>query len=329
MRRSKMLYPALKKVVGERGLIEGDDLVLVGVSGGIDSQVLLESLCRLSKTFKFKIVSAHVNYGLRGKDSDADEKLVRETSERFGVPCEVLTKKPARGANMQDSARRIRYDFFNKVSEKYNARVIAIAHNLGDQAETVMLHMLRGSGLSGLTGMAHKKILGDKILIRPFLSLSRDEIEAYAEERKISFREDKSNKKNIYTRNSIRNRLIPILKEFNPRISESIAQMAEMLSDDDETLELFAIKSLDECMLDLTDDRIVIGRELFSKLPASLRRRVLRAAYERLTGSTINLKSDQIMRMDEISLSVKGKGSYRLPSPWKFLREGKKLSIKR
>ncbi len=329
MRNSKMLYPALRKIVRERGLIEENDLVLVGVSGGIDSQVLLESLYRLSKTSKFKIVSAHINYGLRGKDSDGDEKLVRASGEKFGIPCEVLIKKPARGVNMQDSARRIRYDFFNEVAKRHNARVIAIAHNIGDQAETVMMHMLRGSGLSGLTGMGHKKILGDKILIRPFLSISRDKIEAYAEERKISFREDRSNKKNIYTRNSIRNKLMPILKEFNPRVSESIAQMAEMLSDDDETLELFAIKSLDECMLGLTEDHIVMGRESFSKLPASLRRRTLRAAYERLTGSTLNLKSDQVMRMDEISLSVKGKGSYRLPSPWEFLREGGKLSIKR
>jgi tRNA(Ile)-lysidine synthase len=324
-----MLYSVLKKCVVDRNLLEEGDVVVVGVSGGIDSMVLLDALVRLSKGFKLKIVPAHVNYGLRGRNSDDDEKLVREVADKFGMTCEVLVKKPSAGANLQDSARRIRYNFFSMIANKYNARVIAIAHNRGDQAETVILHMLRGSGLSGLTGMGHKAIVGDKVLIRPMLSLAREKIEKYATKRGITFREDASNKKSVYARNSIRHRVMPLLAEFNPRVEESISRMAEMLLEDDETLGLFATRSLDECVLGGDGDHIVIDRQLYSRLPSSLRRRLLRGAYERLVGSTVNLKSDQVIRMDEIALSVKGRGSYRLPSPWKFTRERDKLIIRR
>jgi len=208
-----VLFPLFKKYISKHNLIHKGDKVIVAVSGGIDSMVLLDLLCGPCSSWSLDLTIAHVNHKLRGSESNADEEMVRAAAESYGVPCEVVRKRPPREKNTQSAAREIRLRFFKEVAGKYGAGAVATAHHLDDQAETVMFHILRGSGLRGLAGMRSVSETGSVRLIRPLLPFSRSEIEKYAKHRKIAFREDSTNAGTKYSRNFIRHRILPLLED--------------------------------------------------------------------------------------------------------------------
>lgn len=323
-----MLFSSLKKFVADKGLISDGDKIVVAVSGGIDSMVLLDLLCRFAASHSLEIVAVHVNHALRGRDSDRDEKLVRDRSLHYGIPCVTARRKPT-GGNVQDCARRIRYDFLKRTAERCLANSIAVAHHMDDQAETVLIHLLRGAGLRGLAGMRPLAKVGETSLIRPLLETPRSEIEAYAKDRRIPYRDDRTNAGEKYLRNKIRHRLLPLLREFNPKIASHLASLADRLADDDEALELVAKISLGSILTNRPKAGLSFNREIFISLPASIRRRLLREAFVLANGDAKDLNSDQIEKMDHIALSPRGEASYRLPSRWRFERKGDLLSMRR
>ena len=325
----KTMFARFKKYISERGLIREGERVVLAISGGVDSMVLLDMVSRLAKSWGLDVVTAHVNYRLRDQDSMGDEELVREAARQYGVHCEVLRQKPPAGTNLQNTARKIRHDFLKRVAKERDATAIATAHHRGDQAETVLLHLLRGSGLKGLAGISPVANLGQARLVRPLLHFSRAKIESYAKSRGVLFREDITNATTIYKRNAVRHRLIPLLREFNPRIEEHLARLAGLLSEDEEALNLLAHASLAQALRGVGQDALYLDRGPYIQLPAALRRRVLRMAFEQVSGRTADLNSDQLFRMDQISLSPGPTGTYRLPAPWKFSRQGEVLSISR
>lgn len=324
-----MLYPLFRRHVIDGGLIDHGDRIIVGVSGGIDSMVLLDLLCRIRRNLKIGLIAAHVNYGLRGRASDVDEALVREVSERYDIECSIVRKKPPRGKNLQDAARAIRYEFMSWLASRDNASKICTAHNRNDQAETVLLHMIRGAGLKGLRGMSEISLQRDLTIIRPLLFASRNEIEKYVKERKIEYREDASNAKLLYRRNSIRLSLMPQLRSFNPKIEDALAEMAARIGDDDDALDAIAAASFDEAAAGQSASEISLHLDAYAALPAAIRRRILRMAFAKLLGSARDLNSDQLMRMDQIALSRNPRGSYRLPAGCRFSRVQKLISIVR
>jgi tRNA(Ile)-lysidine synthase len=196
--------------------------VVVGVSGGADSVVLAHALKKLG----YEIIVAHLNHHLRGANSNEDEKFVKDLAKEWGVLYAVKQGFVPKEGNLENNARKIRYAFLEDVREKYQADCIAVAHHLDDQIETILMHMVRGSGLRGQIGIKYEK---DK-LIRPMLDVKRCEVLAYAEENKLDYRTDESNTDLSFNRNFWRHLVIPYLKNKMPDLYEKIREINEKAS---------------------------------------------------------------------------------------------------
>lgn len=304
------LLCSLEKTLVRHRLLRKGDGVVVAVSGGVDSMVLADLFSQIAESWRLKLTLAHVNHALRGAASDADETLVRKTAQKLKFPFRSTRWKTRRRGNVQDEARRFRYDFLRRVAARASASCIATAHNRDDQAETLLLHLVRGSGIKGMGGI-NWTTRSDPKIIRPMLELGRAEIERYAEKRRIPFAHDKSNDKIKYARNFVRHRILPLLESLNPRVRESLAETASILRDCDGALDVVA-KAFAGEFLRAGKEKIAWMRGPYLKLPTAIRRHVLISAYEKLKGHRANLNSDQIRRMEMISEGTKPSSRYRL-----------------
>ncbi len=204
--------------------------VVVGVSGGADSIALLHILTELG----YAAIAVHVNYGLRGRESDQDENFVRRFCARFDVPLlvhRIDLKRDEPEESVQVAARRIRYDQFLRAARTHDADIVAVAHHADDQAETLLLNLFRGTGPEGLAGMPVRRELRDGIsLVRPMLEARRSQIESYLIDSDLEWREDLSNREVVYRRGFIRNRLLPLVKqEYGSHVVDRIVQTAKLM----------------------------------------------------------------------------------------------------
>ena len=224
----------IKTAIRKSGLIGEGETVVVGFSGGADSMALLHAL----HTLGIAVIACHVNHNLRGEESRRDEEAARAFCETLGVPVAVLqadVRKAAaeRGCGEEEAGREIRYAFFEEIREKYGADKIATAHTMSDQAETVLYRLVRGSGMKGLRGIPSQR----GCIIRPLLTVSRGEIEAYCRENGLAFVQDSSNTDVSYDRNRIRRETLPSLEAIRPNAAETIARTASVLAQEDDWLE--------------------------------------------------------------------------------------------
>lgn len=321
------LFPQFRRFVLDNDLIAKHDTIIAAVSGGADSIVMLSLLHRLSKTHPFEIIVAHVNYGLRGKDSDRDEKIVKALAKKLSLPFEDLKWKGAKKVNFQDAARKFRYDFFKDLSSKSKGAKVATAHHMEDQVETFFMHLFRGAGLKGLCGMRAKAKLGDSRVIRPLLFASKALIKKYAKEQKLKFGEDHTNFEKKYFRNRLRHELIPLVEDLSHRSIETISDTCRRLALDEEALDCVGVEAYKDALVNSTFDIVRINRTTFCELPVAIRYRILMKAYTKISGTAKDLNADQLMRMDQIANSPKMEGSYRLPSLCKFSMNGDILTI--
>jgi len=271
---------------------------VVAVSGGPDSACLLDVLCALKGKYNLSLIVAHVNYGLRGKDSQLDEKFVGGLAKKYSLPIEILQSKSRKTStsHSEEKLRDIRYAFFEKISSKYKADHIAVGHNLNDQAETVMLRILRGTGLKGLGAI---KFRNDKI-IRPLLNMPRNEILKYLKENKLAYRIDRSNLAAIFTRNKIRNRLFPYLeKNYNPNIQETLYKLSRSVSEDYAFIKNFSREWLK------SNQNLPVSR--LGKLHPAIKREVLRLAIEKHNPGLREIESAHIDEILKIVKSIKNK----------------------
>jgi len=213
----------VRRVIRDEGLMEPGERVLVGASGGVDSSALLFLLHRIRKDMAIDLGAAHVNHGLRGEESERDEAFVRKLADDLSVPCHVMRAdvraySRERGVSIQHAGRELRYQYFADLCGTHGYGKIAIAHNRDDQVETFLLRVLKGSGLNGLGSIPVRR---DRI-IRPFLTIGRSDIEAYVQRLSIPFVEDSSNQKDVYERNFLRMRVVPLLSRLNPKFREKI-----------------------------------------------------------------------------------------------------------
>jgi tRNA(Ile)-lysidine synthase len=263
--------------------------VLVAVSGGVDSTALAHALCVLAEEFQLKLSIAHVNHGLRGSESEADQEAVRALAEELGVPFGAERVEPEslrRGRSsrdrltLQEAARELRYPALRRLAAAADAERIATAHTADDQAETVLLRLLRGTGPDGLRGIPERS--PDGRVVRPLLRVSRTDLERFARARRICWREDASNQRLDYARNRLRRRWLPgLAREFNPRLLRAIGDLAEAQQRDSEWIAA-CVQRETERRLRPEAGGIRIDAADWSALPPALARRVARAGLERL-----------------------------------------------
>lgn len=220
--------------------VEKEARVLVGVSGGVDSIVLLDLLANVAQNYRIKIAIAHFDHELRGSNSEQDAKFVKTLAERYGFRCfwtsgNVKSYADKNQLSIEQSARLLRYKFFEKVLTNEKFDFLALAHNADDSVETFFINLFRGTGLTGLSGIpAKRNITKNAYLIRPIQLMTKKQIKEYAENRNLSWREDESNAESIYTRNKVRNELIPFIeKEFNPAAIQAITRATRLIHNAD------------------------------------------------------------------------------------------------
>ncbi len=235
-----MLLNQIKRAIDRHHLVEKGDRLVVGVSGGVDSMVLLHLLNACREAFDLSLIVAHVNHGLRPAESEEEAELVQKEAARLGLPFEyarldVKEFQKTGGLSPQDAARRLRFHFFFDILQKHQAQKIALGHHADDQVETVLLRLIRGAGLQGLKGML--PIRAGKV-IRPLLDVWEEEIRSFAAEKKIPFLSDSSNLKKDYLRNRIRLSLIPFMeREYQPNIKEILLRSSAILRGENDYLE--------------------------------------------------------------------------------------------
>lgn len=284
------------------------DKIVVAVSGGPDSICLLHVLHTIRDELGISLVAAHINHSLRGNDSDKDEEYVKEFCNLLGVECfvkreDVQKISKEKKISTEMAGREVRYNFFQHILTEIHASKVAIAHNANDQAETVLMRIIRGTGMEGLIGI---KAIRDNIFVRPIIDISRKEIEYYCKENNLNPRIDKSNLDTIYTRNKVRLELIPYIEQnFNPHIIETLNRLSVNMKEDSEYISKIS-KQYYSMYCDKSKNRVTISSKAF-KEHTSILSRIIRMALKELKGNLNNLDKKHINDIIELQKGCTGK----------------------
>ena len=327
-----MLKENVLETIKKHNLINDGDRVVCGISGGPDSISMLNILREIKeeKLYDFEIFVAHINHGLR-ENAKIDEKYVKEYCDKHGIECFVLNTNIKEVAEiekrgLEETGRIIRYEFFDKVLRETNSNKIAIAHNSNDNVETIIMNVIRGTGLSGLKGIEAKSGL----YIRPLIESNRELIEKYCEDEKLNPRHDESNDENVYTRNKIRNVAIPYIKEeLNPNILETITRLSEIVKDDLNYLDIqtenaykamcLEEKNITENVYNVENEAtIILDLKKFNKENRAIQKRLILYSINKIFGTTKGIEKIHIE--DMIKLCNNNVGN-------KFLTPNKKTKI--
>lgn len=299
------------KTIKKYNLINDGDKIVIGVSGGPDSICLLHILNAIKKDLNFEIFVAHVNHMIRNV-ADSETEYVKKFCEKLEIPCYVkkvdvisIAKREKRGT--EEMGRDIRYNFFDEVALKTGANKIATAHNKNDKVETVILNILRGSGLSGLKGIEPAR---DEKYIRPLIEVERTEIEKYCKDNNLNPKYDESNNENIYTRNKIRNIVLPYIKrEFNPNFIKTMDRLSEVATEENEYLNKITKEAFDRISLNNSDTlNIQLDLKKFNNLELVIKRRVILYTISKVLGSNQGIEKvniDDIIKLCERNIGNK------------------------
>ena len=309
------------ETIKKYNLIEDGDKIVIGVSGGPDSIALLNILLKIKKEniINFNIVVCHINHMIREEAND-DEEYVSNFCKKYNIEFysqKIEIQKIARDSRIgtEEAGRNARYDFFDEILEKTSSNKIATAHTANDNAETVLMNIIRGSGTSGLKGIEAKR---DNI-IRPLIECVRSEIEKYCEENQLEPRIDKTNFENIYTRNKVRNMLIPYIKEnFNPNIIDGINRLSDLSKQENEYLEKETEKAYRKILIIAKNDEIILDLKLFNLQELVIKQRLVLYTINILFGTRSGIEKKHIE--DIIKLCCNNIGN-------KFLIPNKKVKI--
>ena len=283
-----MIFEKVLSTINKHELIQNGDKIVVGLSGGPDSVCLLHILSRLKDKFDLEIYAAHLNHQIRGIEAQKDAFYISKLCEEMGITFFIKSINvpeycEKNGVSIEEGARKLRYEMFYEVKNNTRANKIAIGHNLNDQAETILMRIMRGTGLQGLKGIEY---IRDGVIIRPILDIERSDIEKYCEQNNLNPRIDKTNLESIYTRNKIRLELIPYMKDnFNSNIIESIARMGNSLRSDNDYIENESLIKFKE-VSNINDDSVEINLSSYINLHNSIKVRILRNSIKHILGDT-------------------------------------------
>ena len=293
-------------------LIEEGDRVVIGVSGGPDSISLLDILNKFkqNKILNFEIIVAHINHQIREEAND-DEEYVQDYCEKnkikfYSKRIDVIKYANNNKIGLEEAGRNLRYEFFDEILQKENANKIAIAHNKNDKAETIIMNVLRGSGISGLRGI---EPIRDNKYIRPIIECERYEIEKYAQENNLNPRIDKTNYENDCTRNKIRNIVLPyIKKEFNSNIVETINRLSNIATETEEYIQKQAVEIFKELIIEENSKNIVLDLKKFNSKDKLIRKKILIYTISKVLGNSQNIEMvniDDVIKMCDKNIGNK------------------------
>ena len=295
--------------INDNKLIEKQDKVLIALSGGPDSVCMLHILYKLKEVFDIELGAIHINHMLRGEEANKDEEYSKRLCEELGVRffsrrIDINKYALETGKSSELAGREARYNFFNEIINKINFNKIATAHNANDQAETILMRIMRGTGLEGLGGIPVER---EGKYIRPILCLKRNEIEDYCKENNLNPRIDKSNHERIYSRNRVRLDILPYMKEhFNDDIVETLNRMVLLLQKDNEFIEEYSKRCYNKyCKTKINE--LIIKKELFKDEMDSIISRVIIMAFKNISNSHENFEMKHINQITSLSKNSTGK----------------------
>lgn len=283
------LLADFERALASLGILHAGDAIVVGVSGGPDSLALLHLFMRSRETSGWRLYALHLNHQIRGDEANADAEFVASTAAEWGIPCRIeQADVPAIAAqsklSLEDAARQVRYAALAQEAERVGAKVIAVGHNADDQAETVLMHLLRGSGSAGLRGMQPVTVLSAPqgkaplYLLRPLLGITRATIEAYCAEQRLNPRADQSNLDTAYLRNRLRYEIIPLLQTVNPNLITLLGRTATIIAAEYEIVLAQAEAAWRSVVREESTQRVCLDLERWRGLPLALQRIILRRA---------------------------------------------------
>jgi tRNA(Ile)-lysidine synthase len=325
-------------------LIPRKELVVVGVSGGADSVCLLHVLAKWQKELGIKLHIAHLNHQLRGVESEADAEYVSNLAGSLDIPItidsqDVAAYRTERNCSIEEAARELRYAFLASVAGKVGAHRVAIGHTRDDQVETILMHILRGTGITGLCGLAPcspmaydsqgmslraealsvaKGQRSNLLVIRPLLDITREETTSYCQEHQLAPRIDSSNLSPSFFRNRLRLQLLPLLRQYNPSVDQALLRLADIAKEDSTFIEQQTSGVWDEVARQ-ENNTIYLDKKQIASLPIALQRHLLRAAVTKLAGDTRDIEASHI----EAARSLLNKpASKRISLPHGFICQG-------
>lgn len=303
----------VKRTIEKYNMINEDDKIVVAVSGGPDSISLLDILYKLN----YNICVAHINHGLR-ENAIIDQEFVKDFCQKRDIPCfikQIKLKELQEKMTLEEAGRKERYDFFFEVMQKQNCTKIATAHNSNDNAETVIMNIIRGSGVSGLKGIEPIR----NNIIRPLIEITRKEIESYCMENKLNPRHDESNDEDIYTRNKVRLKVIPYIEEnINSNVVNNINRLSNIVQKEERYIEKEIEKAYEECLIVTEKNRAVYNLKKFNSFDIIIKERLIKKFIINLLG---NAKDIEKIHIDDIvKLCDRNIGG-------KFLMPNKKIKI--
>lgn len=321
-----------EKTIGRHGMFRKGEKVFVAVSGGPDSIALFHLLHGMRERLEISLGIFHFNHMLRGRESDKDQSFVESLAGKFNVPVRsgrgnVRYYARERGLSLEEAARLMRYGFFAKEAARLGVKKVAVGHNRDDQAETVMLRIIKGTGLRGLAAIRPVLDYQQITIVRPLIDLSKDEVVSYLRGAGLSYRTDSSNVSDKMERNKIRSRVFPMLeREFNPKVREVLARFPSVLNRDIDYLEKVSAKKAEDVFKKRGEDFIVLHREKFAKLDPAIQFRVASGMLKRLDLQA-SIDFDHWLRIED-SLKAKDRAAVSLPRDVTISLERKEIVLK-
>jgi len=309
-----MLLEKVKTTIAHNGMLSHGDTILVAVSGGVDSVVLLDLLSRLASEFALTLFIAHLDHGLRGEDSTQDAQFVVSLGEGRNLPVireriDVCQVRQDKRLSLEEAGRWVRRRFLEEAAGKVSATRIAVGHTLNDRVETLLFNLIRGAGPTGLAGIRPVSLP----YIRPLIGTTREEVLTFAHTESLTWREDRTNQDTTYTRNRIRHRIIPLLQEMNPRLLETLQRTADLLLEEDKALDVLLDRPWKDVISREGTGNVVFRRNRLARLPKELQGLLMRRGIARVRGNLQGIEKIHINALRHLVASPSAHGETDLP----------------
>ena len=329
------------RTIKEHDLLKKGDKIVLGFSGGPDSTALLFAISEYARANSWTVFPVHINHMLRPGEAERDMKFSIDTAQKlcedtdgsvklcrcFTFDCGKLAAE--QGMTTEEMGRKLRYEAYRTVAKEIGADAIALAHNAGDQAETILFRILRGTGTDGLSGMAYKRNdEGGIPIVRPLMDCTREEIEAYLEKNKIEFVTDSTNLEPVYQRNRIRLELLPYLaKEFNPNITETLNRLGAIAAEDRDFIRDYAAEACEACVIEREEGKhVVLSRKVLEKLHNAVRFRVYNLCMKEL-GLESDVSRTHLLEIEKVRLSNNPRAWTPVVANYRVERDHDKLTF--